>query len=538
MLGEPGIGKSRFVAELAGIAGDDGTVLTGHCPAHGPGVTLWPLREAVAQAQRRPDWTRSRRRSDPAGRGLRVAAAVGLSEGEAGGSLVWAFRHLLGALARTRPLPRRRRRPPRGPALLDLLLAVLGGLRDAPILLVWAALARAGRAPGRAAPSWCCPRSPPTASRCSRPYLPARPGAERIVAAAGGNPLFLEQLVAYVGERPAPGALPPALHALLAARLDALDARDRATLALAAVTGDRCDPAAVHALATGVARAEVERACRRLAARDLLVADDDGVLRFRHTLIRDAAYASLAKAERARLHERHADGSTRPAPDPTRRSPSSSRPRTGSRRRSAAAPARARARRGRRLAAAARAAHRRGDLHAEIGVPRACGRAAGRRAHRGATLLPDLVSALLEGAARPRGALAGVRSTSARRSGSPSTPARVERERVLLSCHPETFDPRARRWRRRAARRRCASTATSSGSRARLPAVRPRLAGRRPGRPLRARAVEMLALAHRAGSDFDAALALMFTAWCLVEGPWPVAEAIARYDELAPTRPA
>ena len=305
VLGEPGIGKSRLVAELSGVAG---TVLTGHCPARGQGVSLWPLREAVVQA--RGDRTWEELAADlaiPPAAALRVAAAVGLAEEDAGGSLVWAFGHLLGALARERPLVLVVDDAHRAePALLDLLTAVLAALEEVPVLLVW--VARADEPAGRPAggTELVLHALSPAASRSLIANLAgADGGEERIVAAAGGNPLFLEQLVAYVGERTAPETLPPALHALLAARLDGLGATERATLALASVTGDRCDPAAVQALATGMTRADVERACDRLAERDLLVAADGG-LRFRHTLIRDAAYASLAKSERARLHERHA----------------------------------------------------------------------------------------------------------------------------------------------------------------------------------------------------------------------------------------
>ena len=102
-----------------------------------------------------------------------------------------------------------------------------------------------------------------------------RPDEERqITEAAGGNPLFLEQLVAYVGEQRAAGSLPPALQALLAARLDRLDATERSALALGAIAGDRFNASSVHALAVGVTRADVERACERLVDRDLLVRDE------------------------------------------------------------------------------------------------------------------------------------------------------------------------------------------------------------------------------------------------------------------------
>ena len=47
-----------------------------------------------------------------------------------------------------------------------------------------------------------------------------------------------------------------------------------------------------------------------------------------------------------------------------------------------------------------------------------------------------------------------------------------------------------------------------------------------------AHAERMLGHARRAQSGFDVATALIFMAWCLVEGPCPVPEAIARYDAL------
>ena len=49
ILGEPGIGKSRLVAELQPIAGADGRVMAGRCREYGEGITLWPLREAITQ---------------------------------------------------------------------------------------------------------------------------------------------------------------------------------------------------------------------------------------------------------------------------------------------------------------------------------------------------------------------------------------------------------------------------------------------------------------------------------------------------------
>ena len=49
LVGEAGIGKSRLAAELAVVLGDRATVLAGRCPAHGRGMTYWPLRPIVEQ---------------------------------------------------------------------------------------------------------------------------------------------------------------------------------------------------------------------------------------------------------------------------------------------------------------------------------------------------------------------------------------------------------------------------------------------------------------------------------------------------------
>ena len=270
ILGEPGIGKSRLVAELQPIAGADGRVMAGRCREYGEGITLWPLREAIAQAARA---TRAAGELGiPAVAVRRVAAAVGLEDGEPGEDTDWAFRQLVEALTRSAPLALVVDDAHWAePALLDLLLDLVARLRDAPLLVVWVARPdlqeRAGdrvrrgdvlslqRLSGAASASLLAmlggDRLPPAAQR-------------QVADAAGGNPLFLEQLVAYVDEQHAADALPPALHALLAARLDRLDATERATLALGAVAGDAFTSGSVHALATGLTRAGVEQACERL----------------------------------------------------------------------------------------------------------------------------------------------------------------------------------------------------------------------------------------------------------------------------------
>ncbi len=296
----------------------------------------------------------------------------------------------------------------------------------------------------------------------------------------------------------------------------------------------------MHALATGITRAEVEHACERLLARDLLVRGPrPGTLRFRHTLIRDVAYASLAKSARAGLHERHADWLGRPR----RRGRGGRRadrlpPRTACRLTGEIGlpiPSALVRRAGERLAAAAAAAHARGDLAGEIGFLDRAMALLGDEDPSGAALLPGLVSALFESGASDRAeALAdrAVEVASALGLARVEARARIEREHIRLSCHPETFRPE----RSRADATEAVATMRRLGDElglARAAYLMSDLAWLA-GDPVGSyrHAEEMLGYARRAGSDFDAATALVFMAWCLVEGPWPAGEAIERCEEL------
>jgi tetratricopeptide (TPR) repeat protein len=562
ILGEPGIGKSRLVAELTAIAGERGMVLTGHCPAYGEGITYWPLREIVLRAL---NATGARSLDElaatlgiPPSVAHRVAGSAGREEGEAGEAgeeTAWAFQQLIVALARIRP-----------PiivvvddvhwaehALVGLLLDVAARLRNVPLLLVlvtrpdpfedrttWA------RRIGRAAVL----RLAPLSATASRALLAAISGGRldtdeerRIADTAGGNPLFLEQLVACVGERGSTDALPPALHALLAARLDRLDTVERSTLALGAVAGDAFETASVHALATDITRAEVEQACDRLVEHHLLVKEtgEAGVaLRFRHALIRDTAYASLAKSARARLHERYASwlvelGSSLAEADA----------RIGFHLETACRYAREVegqvatelvARAGRRLAAAAHAAHGRGDLPGEIGFLDRAVALLGSGQEEGVELLPALVSALFEAGSFDRAEeVADLAVSRSAWLGLPSVRARaaVERERIHLACHPETFRVETAV----VVAEQAAQTLRGLGDElglARAAYLMSDLSWLQ-GDVVSsyAHGQRMFTHARRAGSGFDAATALSYIGWDLVEGPWPVPEAIVRCDTLA-----
>src|SRR5919204_317578 len=139
------------------------------------------------------------------------------------------------------------------------------------------------------------------------------PSARRasIRDAAEGNSLFVEEMLTMMRESGnGDVVVPPTIQALLAARLDQLDPSERGVLERGAVEGKVFHRGAVEALAP-----EEHQAPQRLLAlvRKELIRPDrpqiagDDAYRFRHLLIRDAAYDALPKATRADLHERFAE---------------------------------------------------------------------------------------------------------------------------------------------------------------------------------------------------------------------------------------
>ncbi len=132
----------------------------------------------------------------------------------------------------------------------------------------------------------------------------------RVIAASEGNPLFLEEMVGLARER-GTVEVPPTIQALLAARLEGLEVQERELLERGAVEGEVFHRLAVHALADERLVAEVELRLSRLVRKELIrphvpTLIGDEAFRFRHLLIRDAAYDGLPKAARAELHERFA----------------------------------------------------------------------------------------------------------------------------------------------------------------------------------------------------------------------------------------
>jgi predicted ATPase/DNA-binding SARP family transcriptional activator len=327
VLGAPGVGKSRLVRELTAELEGSARVLVGRCLAYGEGITYWPVAEIVGQIAG----------ADPA-QGLgsilrgdehaelvlaRISTLVGVGTPGPAEDTHWALRRLLERLAESSPVVLVLEDIHWAePTLLDLIEYVASFSASSPILLV--CVARPELLEAR--PSWTAPRagvsvltlSPlpgPEASELVESLAPAKlpeEVRERIVEAAEGNPLFLEQLVAMQSDTPTEELLVPAtLQALLAARVASLPADERSVLERAAVEGKHFHRGILTGLMAPEEQASVGSALVSLVRRGLvrpersLLSGDDGY-RFRHILIRDAAYQALPKRERAGLHARFA----------------------------------------------------------------------------------------------------------------------------------------------------------------------------------------------------------------------------------------
>jgi class 3 adenylate cyclase/tetratricopeptide (TPR) repeat protein len=142
---------------------------------------------------------------------------------------------------------------------------------------------------------------------------------ERVVATAGGNPLFIEELVASLVDDPLSEELPGTVLAAISARIDALPTGSRTALLHASVIGQTFWR---DVLAHVGELSEVDEALESLEARGLVQrrsesqVEGDAEYVFKHVLIRDAAYGTLPRASRRQLHAATAAHLERSVPDP------------------------------------------------------------------------------------------------------------------------------------------------------------------------------------------------------------------------------
>jgi class 3 adenylate cyclase/tetratricopeptide (TPR) repeat protein len=346
IVGEPGVGKSRLVAELFAFVDSQPELITwrqGRCLPYGDGITFWALAEIVKahagiyesdspdEAARKLNLVLPEDEDTPWLR-ARLLPLLGIDSGEtvSRDESFTAWRRFLETMAE------------KGPCVLvvedlhwadEALLAFLEHLEDwsesVSILLVCTARPELyERRPGwgaglanatsiRLAPLSNDETARLIAGLLDRAVLPAET-QQLILDRAGGNPLYAEEFVRMLRDRGVldqhgtvrPDAeipFPDSIQALIAARLDLLSAESKGLLQDAAVVGkvfwsgalaeigDR-HPADVERLLHELTRRELVRSARHSSM------EQERELSFWHILVRDAAYAQIPRGLRARKH--------------------------------------------------------------------------------------------------------------------------------------------------------------------------------------------------------------------------------------------
>ena len=343
IIGSAGMGKSRLIQEFLSELPPTTVILRGRCLSYGEGITFWPIAEALRSAAAIEDdlprevaiqrlATLSGGRTDVADR---LAPLIGLSDAAYPlEEIFWAARTALEAMAGSSSVvvvfddihwAE--------PTLLDLIEHV-SDESSAPILIACSARGELmddrptwGGRPGAvqiALEPLSEDETTAVAGNILGPIAGARRLIERITESAEGNPLFVEQMLSMLVDRgvvrrvedgswmagdEAPDvAVPPTISALIAARLERLASEDRTVLQEGSVIGLVFYERAVESMSPPELRPGVARSVLKLMRRQFVRPEpamflDEPSFRFDHALIRDAAYRSLLKRERAELHE-------------------------------------------------------------------------------------------------------------------------------------------------------------------------------------------------------------------------------------------
>jgi predicted ATPase/class 3 adenylate cyclase len=354
VTGQPGIGKSRLLVEIAQLVGSDVAMYWGRCLPYGEGITYWPVIEIVKgvagilsdddtpvisrklgtlleslETQDRDELrTMASALANLLGaattpEGTYSAEEIGQAE------LHWGIRRVLTLLAAQRPLILVLEDLHWAePTLLELLQSLLHG--DVPLLVTGTARPELTETQ----PEFMEERVnshllsvEPLGKQASEELLGELVGSraadlprlQLLLQKIGGNPLFLEETVGMLVDADLLAAegeleslpLPESLQALIGSRLDALPAGDKRVAQQASVVGEVFWLGALTHLARST-----DGLPDRLSAlhrRDFVYPHPDSRIAgdrefaFKHILIRDVAYERLPKGRRAELHVRFSE---------------------------------------------------------------------------------------------------------------------------------------------------------------------------------------------------------------------------------------
>ena len=347
LIGEPGVGKSRLVREFFGYVDDRPDVVTwrvGRCLPYGEGVTFWALGEVVkAQAgilasdgatdaaDKLVDATSSLI-DDLAEREwvrARLAPLIGLPGVQAEGAdrieTFSAWRRFLEAMAANRPLvlvfEDIHWADPAMLRFLEHLMEWSSGLSMFVICTARPELFDRDPGWGGGKRNWSTlslmPLSDVDAGHLVAALLPPDASEELqqlVVTRTGGNPLFAEEFVRMLGDRPDrhvgeedEGGTPATIQAIIAARLDTLTPRLKSLIQDASVIGKvfwAGTVASMELADSGIVRDDLHELARKELVRPATTSTvkDEAEYSFWHTLIRDVAYGQIPRARRAPKH--------------------------------------------------------------------------------------------------------------------------------------------------------------------------------------------------------------------------------------------